>query len=347
MTSAPTLAAVDPPSGVIETQLERFNQKRRFTSQIQRLMQTDPLCRDVGQRMSHCAQRLGLRWLPEELEGSGLKLEAAHLCRARLCPFCEWRRTKAWRRRLIQGLGRFHAEHPTHKAIFLTLTVRNCELSDLREQIAELHRGFSRMVKCDFWPTPYYFRRTEVTISRLDLAGNRVPTLPPNTQTPVLGAPAASLGPGRLMAHPHLHVLLLVPASYFGKRYVKQLEWQRQWQMACRLDYAPVVDIRRASAKGGSDDPEDVDVAASCEAAKYAAKATDLLKLGSALPVLHEQIKGVRLVGVSKRLQPYVSAADPTPDEMTDASQIAASGGLGLQVVAQWDELGGAYQFEI
>jgi hypothetical protein len=53
---------------------------------------------------------------------------------------------------------------------------------------------------------------------------------------------------GESGCHPHFHVLLMVPKEYLERRhdlYVAQAEWAEMWQSARRLDYRPVVDIRR------------------------------------------------------------------------------------------------------
>ena len=57
------------------------------------------------------------------------------------------------------------------------------------------------------------------------------------------------------------------------------------------------------------------------EASKYAAKATDLIKLGENLGEYHRQVKGVRLTGVSGSLKPYVSDKEVSKDELTDGGE--------------------------
>ena len=124
------------------------------------------------------------------------------------------------------------------------------------------------------------------------------------------------------MVHPHLHCLLMVPAGYFSHGYVKQSEWQKQWMMAARLDYAPVIDIRKCRGRPGSSaNGTSASLGASLEASKYAAKATDLIKLGSSLGEYHRQVRGVRLTGVSGSLKDYISASEVSLDELTDGGE--------------------------
>ena len=124
------------------------------------------------------------------------------------------------------------------------------------------------------------------------------------------------------MVHPHLHCLLMVPAGYFSHGYVKQSEWQKQWMMAARLDYSPVVDVRRCRSKAiETASTTSASLAAALEASKYAAKATDLIKLGSSLGEYHRQVKGVRLTGVSGSLKDYISSSEISVDELTDQGE--------------------------
>jgi len=122
--------------------------------------------------------------------------------------------------------------------------------------------------------------------------------------------------------------LLMVPPSYFSHRYVSQLTWQKEWMTALRADYAPVVDIRRATGKqkkllgspAGSAQPMSASQSAAIEAAKYLSKATQLLELGDALPEFHWQTRGLRLYACSKSLRSFIPDGDIQAEEMNDAA---------------------------
>ncbi len=277
--------------------LESFSKHRRYNVPICQNLAMDSETVQVAKDIGNCALRLGVEVECPTNEVPEAKLRAVRACRRRLCPFCEWRRTKAWRRRFFEGLPRFHEAHPTHKPIFLTLTVKNCHISELNTTIRDMHRAWNRMVQCSFFPTKYWFRKTEVTVS-----------------------PASSpKGPVSNAVHPHIHVLLLVPASYFSHGYVRKSEWQKQWMMAARLDYSPITDVRVGNAKSTSGGSASNDILSSAlEVSKYATKATDLLSLGPILSDYHHQMKGARLTGVSSGLRPYVSASEISEEELTD-----------------------------
>ena len=281
-----------PHSGV----LEPYSKHRRYNTPICHNLAMDSETVELAKAIGNCATSIAVDVpLDGPHQGQAL-LRAANPCNRRLCPFCEWRRSRAWRRRFFEGLPKFHEDFPTHHAIFLTLTVRNCAIDDLRTTINDMHRAWHRMTRLSFFPTKFWFRRTEVTLQD---AG-------PNPS-------------GGLAMHPHIHAVLFVPAGYFSHGYVRQSEWQKQWMMSARLDYQPVVDIRRAKAKlnvGGAS--TDQSKAAAMEATKYATKATDLINMGSALGAYHYAVKGLRLSSSSRSLKPYLSDAPIGADELVD-----------------------------
>ena len=321
--------------------LGKFTKHRRYNSPITRALMANPETVDIGRSIAHCSTRLGLEIpLGDEHLGEPL-IRSAMLCNRRLCPFCEWRRTRAWRARLIAGLNGFAAERPNWSGVFLTLTVRNCQLHELRDTVKHLHASLHRLTRTAVWPTEHWMRRTEVSVHRHTYE-------PLRSSRGALTTTGPGMGGGAIQSvHPHLHCLLLVRPSYWTRDYVKQLRWQQEWQMAARLDYSPVVDVRRAKAKPADEHLHGVaPVAAVVEAAKYASKATDLLALGDALPEFHHQMKGLRLYGVSKGLQQYVSAADMQGDELLDTDRFPVPAIVpSLSAVAEWIESAQEYRF--
>lgn len=333
MAAVPPAAGDVPPVSPIVGALDRFTRHRCYNRPIAMALQTDRALSDLAAAIANCSRRLTLQ-IPVSPEGvEPAALTGASLCNRRLCPFCEWRRVRQWRARLIRGLEAYQADYPKHRALFLTLTVRNCQVQELRATVQHLHASFKRLSSQPWFPSDAWFRRTEVTASALPMS------LSAPQSPPISGAESVPL---RRIAsvHPHLHVLLLVKPSYFTHGYVKQLEWQRQWQMAARLDYPPVVDIRTCKAKPESTALQSVSsVSAAVEAAKYAAKATDLLALGDALPEFHYQMQSLRLYGLSQVLSRYVKDSDPIGEELLDpARSVPPEGGALLTAIVQWME---------
>ena len=295
--------------------LGQFSRHRQYNNPISRHLMQDTDTRDIGRKIANCALTIKADVILHPDLQPDVNLKAAQVCNTRLCPFCEWRRTRVWRKRLHTGLGALLEEQPKLRGVFLTLTVRNVPLDQLGDQLDEMNKAFNRLTKRKIWPTDLYFRRTEVTIS---------------------GVP----GTAGYSAHPHFHVLLLVKPSYFSHGYIKQLQWQKEWMTAAKLDYVPVVDVRSAKAKSTSGSPSAGDASAAVmEAAKYAAKATDLMELGSAISELHWQLRYRRLYALSKELARYIKAGEVSEAEMMDdESKPLPPGAEKISVLAQWFE---------
>jgi len=182
--------------------LENFSKHRRFNTPIATSLAQDHSTVDVARRIANCSHQI-LVEVQEKAEGPPeAVLRGSRPCNARLCPWCEWRRSKAWRARLFKGIARFEESHLNYRAVFLTLTVKNCRLTELKETIKSMNKAWDRMKKCSFWPSEYWLRRTEVTVEKhLD----------------------TSEQPSEPFVHPHFHVMLLVKPSYFSHGYVKKL----------------------------------------------------------------------------------------------------------------------------
>lgn len=295
--------------------LGKFSRHRQYNSPIARDLMLDTGTRDIGQKIANCALTLKTDLLIHPDLRPEVNLKAARVCNTRLCPFCEWRRTRVWRARLTDGLTALYGEKPKLRGVFLTLTVRNPRLEDLGETLDDMNRAWHRLINRKFFPTELWFRRTEVTV----------------TGRP--GSPSFS-------AHPHFHVLLLVKPSYFSRDYIKQLKWQQEWMDAARLDYPPIVDVRSAKRNSGSGlSPEDAAKGAVLEAAKYAAKATALMELGPAISELHFQLRNRRLYAISKQLRKYIKAGDISSEELMDDKQKPLPEGTErIEMIAQWFE---------
>jgi len=167
-----------------------------------------------AERISFCSQLLEFGLNAAEDDTIKLKLRAAKFCRVRHCPICQWRRSLMWKAKAYQVLPKIVSKYPDHRWLFMTLTQKNVPITELRENLTLMNKGFKRMVERKAFPAIGWLRSMEVTRGR---DGN---------------------------AHPHFHCLLMVPRSYFGRNYLKQSEWVKLWRESMRLDYNPVMDIQ-------------------------------------------------------------------------------------------------------
>jgi plasmid rolling circle replication initiator protein Rep len=243
-------------------------------------------------RLRATAQDLGFAWVDNiETGESVIKLKQAWFSRWRHDPVSNWRKTMKWRARWFEALPRIFTEYPTHRWIFVTLTVENCRVTDLKAACQHLNKSFSKMVRTGKLARHFhikkgmtsnagYYKALEVTKEK-DRDG---------------------------YAHPHLHVLFHVPADYFTRNYITQAEWTEMWQKAAGLDYQPMIDVRAVKAKktalnatNESGLPDAV-----LEVTKYPNKAADLLVCPAWTKSYIRQMNRVRLIDVAGTLKKFI-----------------------------------------
>lgn len=118
-----------------------------------------------AERMANCSGRLRFGWETCQESGeSRLRLREAHFCRVRHCPTCQWRRSLMWQARFYQALPEIVQAHPKARWIFLTLTVRNCDITDLGDTLSQMNQAWQRLKdRKEFRPVLGWVRTTEVT----------------------------------------------------------------------------------------------------------------------------------------------------------------------------------------
>lgn len=195
------------------------------------------------------------------------RLLKARFCRVRYCPICQWRRSLLWRAKFYQALPGIIAANPTARFVFLTLTVANCRIEALRETLQNMSKAWNRFkLRKEFSSILGWVRTTEVTRA----------------------------ADGR--AHPHFHVLLMVPGSYFGREYVTQEQWAEAWRGALRAEYMPVVDVRAVRRKTETDPEKAIPHDGLVETLKYSVKASDMTAAPEWFLALTEQTHRLRFI---------------------------------------------------
>lgn len=188
-----------------------------------------------AERIEKCSNILKFGYTDDEK----LKLKQTFFCRVRYCPVCQWRKSMLWRARFFQLMPSLKDLYPSHKWVFLTLTVKNCEITDLRSTLKLMSKSWNKFIKySELSAIDGFVRTTEVTRGK---DGS---------------------------AHPHFHCLLFVKSSFFTHSYVKQSRFRELWQKALESDYLPVVNVK--AVKGDSPDK------AVLETLKYSTKVADM-----------------------------------------------------------------------
>lgn len=246
-----------------------------------------------AERLNNCSELLGFDWRAGESGEVSLKLQTARFCRVRHCPVCVWRRSQMWRARFYQAVPKILEQHPKHRFIFLTLTVRNCEVNELRSTIDHMNSAWSKLRRRKAFPAVGFLKAVEVTR---------------NTDT-------SSLSFGT--AHPHFHALLMVHEGYFKRGYISQEKWRSLWQSCLGVDYLPVVNVKSVKPKVGQEHSEALRLALT-ETLKYSVKPADLIGSGSVneqdrdwLLSLTEQLRGTKGISVGGVLKEYISEEEP------------------------------------
>lgn len=196
-----------------------------------------------------------------------LVLKEVWFCRVRHCPVCQWRRSLKMRAMMYQNIEGVIQQYPSHRWVFLTLTVKNPHVTDLRATLDDMNKGWKRLIQSKRFDSVVdgFIRTTEVTRPRKQ---------------------------GQEMeAHPHFHAMLLVKSTYFhGLHYINQAEWAEMWRKAMRLDYMPQVHIQAVKPnKKRTDEQNKAKLHdAILETFKYSVKPSDLLAYDDKGAWLHE-----------------------------------------------------------
>jgi plasmid rolling circle replication initiator protein Rep len=280
-----------------------------------------------AERMIDCANQLVFKHT-----GEMLKLYQAWFCKVRLCPMCNWRRSLKiayHNKRIVETVN----ERENVRWLFLTLTVKNIDSDSLSETISAMFEAFNRLTKYKAFKTSIkgYFRALEVTKNR-------------DPKSELFGT-----------YHPHFHVLLCVPPSYFTRNYIKQSEWTSLWKKAMKLDYTPIVHIQKVKSKEKLDELEvyekDLKKAmkeqkAILEVSKYPVKDTDVIKGDK---VTEENVETVlaldnalaykRLIGYGgllKEIHKELNLGDAEDGDLVHVSENDEMANGTFDVIARW-----------
>lgn len=193
---------------------------------------------------------------PDEIKDK----KSALLCHNKFCSVCSTLRASKWRKATAERVDKLKQEEK-QRFLFLTLTVKNCELEDLSCTIKSMNEGWNRLWKNTLINRMNGFLKVlEITF---DGQGN---------------------------AHPHFHILISVDNSYFKDRF--EIDFLiKAWGRALKVDYLPTVDIR--AVKGNQ---RQIDKSLK-ELLKYTMKHSDFDKLkADEMVMLDEQLHAKRFI---------------------------------------------------
>ena len=245
------------------------------------------------ERLNDCSRLLEFALKQDADSNSLFKLQGAKFCRVRWCPVCQWRKSLMWKARFYEAIPAIRADYPTFKFLFLTLTVRNCEINELRKTINWMHKSWRKLVRRKSFPAKGWVRSTEITKDK------------------------------NSFAHPHFHCILIVPSNYFkGKEYLSKDKWIKMWQKSLKVDYKPSIDIKKVSLRekrkkniserlGKELTENDVIFYGLMECLKYSVKESDLMSDPEWLDAITQQLHKTRAISTGGIFKQYLSEDEP------------------------------------
>lgn len=263
------------------------------------------------------------------------KLKAASFCRVPQCPVCRKARVRMWRAKAYQVMPAVFRDYPTARFVFLTLTVSNPHISELRTILDAMNKAWKRLTERKQFPAIGWIKTVEVTrehqcISESWCKSNKI-NKPCQRCLPLENV------------HPHFHCLLMVPPNYFSRNYLSQEDWTQLWKESLRVDYTPIVNIK--SVKSLTGDVQGMKEAV-LETFKYSVKTEDILteKDNASmtdqqfLVEITKQLLNTRAIATGGVLKQYLKELEREPEDYihTDIESDDDGDKLG-SLLAQWN----------
>lgn len=252
-----------------------------------------------AERMFHCSRVL--EFGTDINEGGRLKLKSASFCRVRTCPTCQWRRRVMWLTRFYKAFPKIYEDHPTLKYLMLTLTVKNCSITELKKEVKKMSRAWDAFSQFKVYPAVGSLRTLEVTRGKDGTA------------------------------HPHYHSLLAVEPSYFSRNYLSQKKWSSMWQESLKVDYSPICDIHlvrgRSKANELTSNVVSAMSSAVMEVVKYSTSEKDMIDDPDWILEMSDQISNSRAIALGGIFRKYLKEdkEEGNQDLITDDGEIVSN----------------------
>lgn len=150
------------------------------------------------------------------------KLFTANFCQNRYCPICA--KNKSFKDAKEVKIITEYLRDLGFEFLFATFTAPNCSQEELKDEITAYNKSLERMFKRQKYNfIQGYVRKLEITFND-DKSSKSYGTF-----------------------HPHLHLLIAIDKSYFGRKYVSKQEWLVDWRKAMRDNTITQVDIKKVS----------------------------------------------------------------------------------------------------
>lgn len=232
----PFLTNLIPDDSVKGKKRQNWDTRKNYSVQVKDIFITgEPRHQRQAERINQCSETLFFDWSKIDANGEiKLQFRKAYFCRVRNCPICQWRRSQMWVARFFEALPCIYAAHPTMRYVLLTLTVKNCPITELRATVQNMNKAWQRLSQRKAFPALGFVRSLEVT-KETDTHDKKTKKLIRQARPNY--------------CHPHFHIILALPVSYFGGNYLSTAKWAELWKEALRIDYTPICDVRLVKSK--------------------------------------------------------------------------------------------------
>ena len=247
-----------------------------------------------AERMQNCSKSLLFALEVGDKGDINQRLKEVRFCRFRHCAVCQARRSRKNYAQFLKSLPEILSGNEGARWVFLTLTVPNVKISNLREKLSCMNKAWNKFVqRKEFKNVLAWVRSTEITKED-------------EKKTKREG-----------YAHPHFHVLMMVKSTYFfGKNYINQEQWLKAWRGAMRDDSIISVDVRIADRQNGKKLTGQEIVKSVSETLKYSVKPSDMLQDRSWVVELIKQVHNLRFLAAGGLLKGVFVKRKLTNDEM-------------------------------
>lgn len=218
-----------------ELNKRKREQEKLVSSLIKAFDNTSFVSDDKKQRLINCGSYVSI--------SPAGQITGANFCKNKLCPLCQWRLSRKTFGKIAKMQQWVETEHKEYQYIFVTLTIKN---------VKSLSAGVSDILKA------FYNLTNDRTFKRINKGYTRSVEITFNSSTAEW--------------HPHIHMVIAVDNEYFKANYLQKSSWVKLWQRALRVDYTPIIDVRKVGYE--NDNAESIKAVA--EIAKYAVKPFDL-----------------------------------------------------------------------
>lgn len=253
-----------------------------------------------AERLQNCSKSLEFA-LKASSEGEiTLRLKNAFFCRFRHCAVCQARRSRRNYTQFLTKLPFILSKKPSARWLFLTLTVQNVPVSELKNGIKKMNMAWNRFTKLkEFRNVLGWVRSTEITKEEKREG----------------------------YAHPHFHVLIMVKPTYFNKgHYVNSQQWLEAWRGAMRDDSIFGVDVRIADRYKGEKLTGEALVKSASETLKYSVKPSDMVKNRDWVVELIRQVHKLRFLSAGGLLKSVFVKQKLTNEEMIHTGEDESGG---------------------